>query len=183
MRRWVLCLLLFLSPLVALMRADDINLTINLSMIDCYGLYCDANPGSMGDPAFARADFSLINEPWSFELVTGPALSWGQNGDEYSATFGYGGSFTMIGPEGLTFSGVVTSGGSSGNSGSWGVTVDYFGQWSNGVYAEGSADVIINEHGRVSSADLNSAPAPEPSSFVLLGSGLLGLIGFGQRML
>jgi hypothetical protein len=55
------------------------------------------------------------------------------------------------------------------------VHVTYFGQWSNGLYADGFADVQITEDGRDGTAELRSQIAPEPSSFLLLGTGIAGL--------
>jgi hypothetical protein len=178
MRKWAFCLLFLVLVAGQFLQADEVNLTVNLHMTDCYPI-CDAVPGAEGEPSYAHADFSLINEPWSFDLMTAPALDWLGNHSDY----GYGGYFNMNGPDGLTFTGVVTSGTSDFSEGSWDVVVSYFGQWSNGVYAEGTADVFINESGRLSQADLISGPAPEPSSFVLLGSGLLGIMAFGRRVL
>jgi hypothetical protein len=166
---------------------ESINqiLTVNLAM-DCseqLGQYCDADPGAFGGPARSEADFTPIGQPWEFGATTGSALSWAYNGDNYFATFGYGGSFDMNGPNGLTFTGVVTSGSTTFIApGSWNVDVTYFGQWSNGLYADGSAEVQIQEGGVIRSAGLSSQIAPEPGTFLLMGSGLLGLGAWKYRL-
>jgi len=178
-------LLLVLLATMQIGWSDNSDLTVNLFMNDCSNTgYCLANPGVQGSSATAFANFALINEPWSFNLTTPPALSWVQNGTNYEATFGYGGSFTMDGPDGLTFTGVITSGSSDAGDGFWEVQVNYAGDWSNGVFAEGTADVDITERGRQGTASLTSQPTvPEPSTFILLGSGLLGVVAFGRRTL
>lgn len=184
MSKFLLCsfILLALAPLAS---ADDIIqiLTVDLQMNDC-GSYCYSDPGNFnGSPATAMANFALIDEPWMFNTGTGNALSWVYTGYSYDATFGYGGSFYMNGPEGLTFTGVVTSGTAFFVFNAWDVHVTYFGQWSNGLYGDGIADVLIQNGGVSSLATLKSQIAPEPSSFVLLVSGIVGLWGWGRKLM
>jgi PEP-CTERM motif len=157
--------------------ADNTNdLNISLTM-DCQsGRYCYADPGSEGSPATAYADFSGIGEPWTFNTTTGEAIQWVDNDGNYSATFGYGGSFQMTGPNGLTFIGVVTSGSAEFVPDSWTVQVNYTGEWSNGVFASGEAEVQVGDGGAFTEATLQSQATPEPSSILLLGSGVAGVI-------
>jgi PEP-CTERM motif len=159
---------------------DDLNFSLSM---DCqFGRYCDANTGFAGEPAQASADFSSgIGQPFTFNATTASTTDWLFNGDFYEATFGYGGTFTMSGPDGLTFTGVVTSGYAHGQGKSWQVQVNYFGEWSNGVYASGDAFVDINNGGHDTQAHLDSQVAPEPSTFLLFGSGLVGIVGLRKR--
>jgi hypothetical protein len=155
--------------------ADNTNeLTFSISM-DCNrGQYCFSDPGSAGSPASANGDFSYVGDPFTFNALTGGATQWVLNGQDYSATFGYGGSFQMTGPDGLTFSGVVTSGSAEFVPDSWTVQINYAGEWSNGLYATGSAEVQVGEGGAFTTASLQSQVSPEPSS-LLLGTGIAGV--------
>ena len=109
--------------------------------------------------------------------------------------FGSGGAFTLAGP-GATFSGYFNQG--SGTSyqvdtgppfQSFDVALTYTGQWTSGpdtgLYQAGT--ISISEWGAegfVSGpADLTMGPAPEPSSIMLFGSGILGLAGILRRRL
>jgi hypothetical protein len=177
MPRNVLFCCLAIACLATVAVADNsTDLNISLTM-DCQsGRYCYADPGSEGSPATAYADFSGIGAPWTFNTTTGEAIQWVANDGNYSATFGYGGSFEMTGPNNLTFNGVVTSGSAEFVPNSWTVQVNYTGQWSNGVYASGEAEVQIEDGGVYTAATLQSQATPEPSSLLLLGSGVAGVI-------
>jgi hypothetical protein len=183
MSRLLFCSLIILA-LAHLASADNVNqlLTVDLQMDCSGGSACYSDPGAYGSPATAWADFTLVGDPWAFNTTTANALSWVYVGDSYFATFGYGGVFDMSGPEGFTFTGVVTSGTAEFTFNSWDVHVTYFGQWSNGLYGDGIADVHIGNGGVETMASLTSQIAPEPSSFVLLGTGILGLWRWGRRL-
>jgi len=189
MAKWLAACIFVALGSVQLASAGNIDSPdmISLSMNGCaQGSYCMADPGFAGSPATASANFALINQPYTFDLQTGNATSWvyNMNDNYYSAMFGYGGVFDMSGPNGLIFTGVVTSGTSESYDGQWQVQVDYSGQWSNGVYADGSADVQITEDGRDGTASLtiDQGTAPEPSTLALLGTAALGLIGCKRRL-
>jgi PEP-CTERM motif len=186
LKAFIFAALLFVSTQVVFadnISPENINqiLSVNLTMPNCYGdNVCNADPGLLGSPAFGSANFSLIDEPWRFTTMTGYAASWRYVGDSYFAVFGYGGTFSMDGPLGLTFNGVVTSGFADYIPNSWEVRVNYFGQWSDGLYGDGIADLQIGGGGVESSADLQSQIVPEPGTIVLFASALLG-VAFRRR--
>jgi hypothetical protein len=161
MRRSLLFCCLAIVCLASFALADNTNdLNISLTM-DCQsGRYCFADPGFEGSPATASADFSGIGEPWTFNTTTGEATQWVYNDGSYSASFGYGGSFQMTGPGNLTFTGVVTSGSAEFVPDSWTIQVNYTGEWSNGVFASGEAEVHIADGGVDTQATLQSQAAP-----------------------
>ena len=154
-------------------NSNDLNFSVTM---DCnHGQFCSALPGNGGDSASADADFTSVGLPWIFLAITDNALQWSFNGDTYDATFGYGGTFQMSGPDGLTFTGVVTSGTAhDGPNGFW-VDVSYSGEWSNGVFTTGSAESIFSSGGENAQATLQSQVSPEPSSLILFGSGIAGV--------
>jgi hypothetical protein len=148
MSKLLLCCV-FLLACVSLASADNIRqiLTVNLNEGQCANdNFCASDPGGGGSPATASADFQPSMEPWIFNGTTRNALSWYGEGGDYHAIFGYGGTFDISGPEGLIFTGVVTSGvAAMDGPGVWVVDVNYFGQWSNGLYGYGTADGQIME--------------------------------------
>ena len=81
----------------------------------------------------------------------------------------------MTGPAGLTFTGVVTSGSGTAEGTLAEVGVSYFGQWSDGLYGYGSAE--IGDFG----LHLDSNLAPEPSPFVLFAIGAIGFWTLARR--
>lgn len=172
--RSVVLVSLILIASAAAATADDLQ--VNLMLIPCN---CYYDSGDMGSPASGYADFTSI-APWTINFATGDALSWQEGYDSYYATFGRGGFFDMTGPAGLTFTGVVDS----GQSGYMGfqsfLDVTFSGQWSNGVYGYGDAELYF-VNGRYES-DLNAYVAPEPSSLGLMGTGVLGIWGGGRRL-
>ncbi len=103
----------------------------------------------------------------------------------YYALFNSG-TFNMTGPHNLTFSGTISSAAAWDYAVGNGQEVDVFfsGYWSDGIYATGQADVSFRYagNGNLSEAELNTAAqAPEPSSLMMFGSGLVGLAGLLRR--
>jgi PEP-CTERM motif len=138
--------------------------------------------GSPGSGSLANDLNSLGTPGLSVSFVTGPALTWSDEGGQgYEASFGYGGSFQITLANGLNFNGVVTSG-VDGTMGTLsGITVSFFGQWSNGQYGFGSTQLMETPYGLV--AQFNEQPAPEPSTFAMFGTGLAGLWGLRRKFL
>ncbi len=138
------------------------------------------NIGEDGGPASGSGNFSgtppgvPTGQGLTYFFETGYALTWHDSYRDYYATFGYGGMFQMSLPNGLTFNGVVTSGSSAYYGDGSYVEVNYFGQWSNGLYATGTAyDYQMFPNSVMQ--QLSSQIAPEPSSWLLMGSGILAL--------
>jgi hypothetical protein len=172
--RSVVLVSLILIASTAAATADDLQ--VNLMLRPCE---CSFGPGDMGSSAYGYADFTSI-APWTINFATGDALSWQQGDTFYYATFGRGGFFDMTGPAGLTFTGVVDSGQSGYEYFSVFVDVTFSGQWSNGVYGYGDAELYFNNAAYES--DLNAYVAPEPSSLGLMGAGVLGIWGGRKRL-
>ncbi len=174
---------------VAIARADQ-SLNIDLS-VSCSQLLdgCLLNDGfeylvSFGGPESGSANFDPVAPGWSFSFQSAPATSWQYEEYvmgyySYNAQFGYGGSFTMTAPGSLTFTGVVTSGNAFefeiGGGGREGVDAFFFGQWSNGLYASGEADLGESFEVGAPYVNLHTAITPEPASIALFGSGILGI--------
>lgn len=170
----IIVLLLIASAAIA--NADIIQiLSVNLMLAPCQ---CSYDDGSDGSPASGNADFTSI-APWTLSFLTPSALSWQQGSDSYYATFGNGGYFDMTGPEGLTFSGIITS----GQGGYLGfqsyLDVTFSGQWSDGLYGGGAVQFYFLPTAQYES-DLQTFIAPEPSSLVLLATGA-GAIWSGRK--
>jgi hypothetical protein len=120
------------------------DLTVNIDFQTCNNTLCMFDEGFDGNPASGYASFAQLGLPWSYAFVTAAPYWWcepGQCGDYwYNAEFGQGGTFTMTGPHDLTFSGIVTSGWTTHyGPGNDVITIDFSGQWSNGLLAFGEA--------------------------------------------
>ena len=182
---------LFLVVLVALPRlslADQVqDLNVHLSMYCPHDAgACAVSPyiGAPGTPADGLVNFGSMQRPWSFNFMTANPNHWqcDPHCEDYYATFGVGGTFLMDGPDGLTFTGEITSGKSWQNvDSSWGADMSFVGQWSNGLSAYGSfTDTYNGQIGPYASLDVYTAP--EHSSLALLGGGMLGLWGIRRRI-
>jgi hypothetical protein len=96
------------------------------------------NPGSR---ASGSGNFStgVTGAPSvSYSFVTSLPLTWSQNGNSYSATFGLGGTFEMSLPNGSIFMGTITSGGAGYEGTTSSIQVYYAGRWNDGQFATGS---------------------------------------------
>jgi hypothetical protein len=170
------------SSMLGVARADVAggSGTINIFSF-CPPSVCSASWDDLNDPASGSTDFNPAGYPFDFSFVTGDPLTWScPPGENFcQATYGYGGTFSLTGPEGL-LTGVVTSGSAYASSQGFDISVDFLGQWSDGKYAYGDANEVYSEATGFSS-QLDAAPAPEPSSLLLFGSGIFSLGGLLHR--
>jgi hypothetical protein len=60
------------------------------------------------------------------------------------------------------------------------LNIDVYG-WGNSLYLDGDVHYVINNYGLAGANILPLAAVPEPSSLLLLGSGLLGLLAFAAQ--
>jgi hypothetical protein len=149
------------------------NVTIGSN---CPPAYCYAQwymPWA-NQPIIGDADFIPAGYNWQFSFFDYDQTAFYQcPPPEFCVEAWYGnggpGSFTLTGPQG-TFSGEITSGYSELSQGLE-IYVSFFGEWSDGQYAAGTA--TLNNF----AAGFNIEPVPEPGSLLLFGSGVLGLGG------
>lgn len=141
----------------------------------CPPAICSFSWDGMG-PASGSADFTPAGYPWTFSFETAPALTEQcYEGGYCTYTYGYGGTFSLTGPDG-GLTGVVTSGYALNSSSGAIVDVNFFGQWTDGSYWYGEADVMyVRDPAGELSASFGTQPTPEPSSLLLFGSGILGV--------
>jgi PEP-CTERM motif len=156
--------------------------------------------GFPGDPA-TTANSQTPTLGWSFTSTLPAAYAYQSRDNgcqiclvEYYWSYDYhpGGSF-MLSNGTDTFLGTFTSGYGAGYSEDGGPDVEhltldmYFtGQWDGNGKKEAGL-MVLDEGGEYpfvdGTATLSFAPAPEPGSILLLGSGILGLAGILRRRL
>ncbi len=183
-----LFLLVVLLALPAVSVADDSQvLTTHISMFCPHDInVCSVSPyvGVPGNAAGGHVNFNSIEQPWSFSFQTANPTHWqcDTHCEDYYATFAVGGSFLMNGPDGLTFSGEVTSGKAWQNVDlTWGADLSFSGQWSNGLSAYGDlSDLVTDWNGPYASLDVYTVP--EPASLALMGGGMLAVWGMRKRI-
>jgi hypothetical protein len=148
----------------------------NLAGFDstCPPAVCSYSWDGLGGPVSGTADFTPAGYSWTFSFETAPALTQQCNFGYCTDTYGYGGTFSLTGPDG-TLTGVVTSGYALYNTLGDVVDVNFLGQWNDGSYWHGEANVTYMLDLGQFSASFNAQPTPEPSSLFLFGSGILGV--------
>jgi hypothetical protein len=146
------------------------DLTVKIDFQTCNNQLCMFDEGFDGAPASGYASFAQLGLPWSYAFVTPPPYWWCDSeqpeccGFWYQALFGQGGTFTMTGPDGLTFNGIVTSGWTlHPGPGNDQIQIQFSGQWSNGL---SRPEKLSNTGGATSSTMLRpvcTRPPPPPS--------------------
>ena len=179
---WVL---LAATPFAAADIVQD--LTVRIDFLTCNNTLCMFDEGWGGGSASGYASFTQLALPWSYAFVTPSASWWCTNCPWwYDAQFDQGGTFTMTGPHGLTFNGIVSAGWTThygpGHDEIW---LAFSGQWSNGLTAFGDVDEDwwSDPYFDVAAQLDATTIVPDPGSLMLLGSGVLGLAGVLRRKL
>jgi PEP-CTERM motif len=162
---------------VALNPPSPTNISVSSS---CPPADCSFGFG-VGTPAGGDIDFTPAGFPVTIGFETADPLSW-SGAAPYVAMFGYGGFVDMTGPNGLTLTGVVTSGIAVGSGFGGIVVADFFGQWSDGQYATGEVQAQDIEGLISASVGVSDITVSEPGTVALFASGLLGLAASRRKL-
>jgi hypothetical protein len=194
----------FVFALIQIASADIIqDLTVDITCYPCsyHSGFFTQVPHWVPIPAIGSADYTFLGLPWSFSYQTGIPTSWVVTAPtQFTLQFGQGGNFTMTGPHGLTFAGIVESGYSVNfYTALEEISLNFSGQWSNGATAVGSIfqsyngwtspqgqpghQIPVGNWSELHTHPTSGPTTPEPGSLILLGSALLGAWRYRMRHL
>ena len=188
---------LITAPFAAAYIIQDLTANISCSNL-CTSFWLDGQPPVPWAPpgwAQGHASFSQLGLPWTFSFTTALPTSWDWSGlFNYTAQFGRGGVFTMTGPYGLTFAGIVESGNAAEvGLGYEHISINFSGQWSNGWQATGSTFQSFSAGPPIWPppyglwTELHTQPTqpavPEPGCLLLLSSGALAAWKYRTQLL
>lgn len=183
-----LMLALIAFVLIQVAAADIIqDLTVDITCYPCNGhsTFDTISPHWGPMPAMGSANYSFLGLPWAWHFYTATPTGYTDGGPfSYTLQFGQGGTFTMTGPHGLTFAGIIES----GNSTNFGlgleeIRLNFSGQWSDGAQAVGSIyerynvgwpHYPVGEWSELHTHPTSAPQVPEPGSILLLGGAALG---------
>jgi PEP-CTERM motif len=203
LRRWKVAMYAFLLMLTLLLvtstsvKADSPPSTYTAQADGLVGFGC------LEPPCAPSTMATGTNGGWSFAaLLPSPSNYSSQfSCDEpnceiyewrWSFDFDPGGSFTLTGPGGEIFTGTFNSGYGGGHFVSipgpysdLSLDMYFTGTWNTGLRQAGTMDLFesVYDASFTGSATVTFAPAPEPGSIVLFGSGIFGLFGLVRRKL